>query len=100
MKIHAYAALKPKGQLAPFEYEPKALGPMDVEIRVAYCGICHSDVHLLDGDWGTDVFPLVPGHEIVGMVTAMGKEVGAHGGAPLHVGRRVGVGYRMVLKCT
>ena len=84
MTIHALAALAARQPLTPFEYEPEPLGPDDVEIAITHCGICHSDVHLADGDWG-DVFPLVPGHEIVGTVTA---------GAGFAPGTRVGVGWQ------
>jgi hypothetical protein len=69
MTFNAYAAARAKAALEPFQYEPEALRPGDVEIAISHCGICHSDVHLADGDWG-DVFPLVPGHEIVGTVVA------------------------------
>ena len=75
MSFHAYAAHTKKGALVPFVYEPSPLGPHDVEIRVSHCGICHSDVHLVDGDWGVGSYPMVPGHEIVGTVVALGPEV-------------------------
>lgn len=84
MKISAYAANKAGARLRPVTYEPEPLGPDDVEVAITHCGICHSDVHLVDGDWG-NVFPCVPGHEIVGTVTA-----GA-GHAP---GTRVGIGWQ------
>ena len=60
MSIHAYAAHEKKGALKPFVYEPAALGPHDVEIRISHCGICHSDVHLVDDDWGMGSYPMVP----------------------------------------
>jgi uncharacterized zinc-type alcohol dehydrogenase-like protein len=87
--IHAYAAHEMKGPLRPFSYEPAALGPNDVEIAITHCGICHSDVHLVDGDWGIGTYPMVPGHEIIGSVTAVGGEV-------RHLRRtdRVGVGWQ------
>lgn len=84
MTIHALAVKSAGEPLQAFDYEPKPLGPGDVEIAISHCGICHSDVHLADGEWG-DVFPLVPGHEIVGNVVAGG------GFAP---GTRVGVGWQ------
>lgn len=84
MGFKAYVVREPKGKLEPFEYEPKPLGSEDVEIEISHCGICHSDVHLADGDWGK-VFPLVPGHEIVGTVVA---------GAAFEPGTRVGVGWQ------
>ena len=67
----------------------RALGPHDVEIRISHCGICHSDVHLVDGDWGMGSYPMVPGHEIVGTVAALGPEV-----RHLEAGARVGVGWQ------
>jgi uncharacterized zinc-type alcohol dehydrogenase-like protein len=84
MLFNAYAAKKAKARLAPFQYEPGPLGSDEVEIAISHCGICHSDVHLVDGEWG-DWFPLVPGHEIVGTVTA---------GKAFSPGERVGVGWQ------
>jgi uncharacterized zinc-type alcohol dehydrogenase-like protein len=89
VSFHAYAAHAKKGALVPFVYEPSPLGPHDVEIRISHCGICHSDVHLVDGDWGVGTYPMVPGHEIVGAVAALGPEVGH-----LQAGQRVGVGWQ------
>jgi uncharacterized zinc-type alcohol dehydrogenase-like protein len=89
MSFHAYAAHEKKGALVPFVYDPSPLGPHDVEIRITHCGICHSDIHLVDGDWGVGTYPMVPGHEIVGTVTALGAEV-----RNLQVGQRVGVGWQ------
>jgi uncharacterized zinc-type alcohol dehydrogenase-like protein len=89
MSFHAYAAHARRGALVPFVYEPSPLGPHDVEIRVSHCGICHSDVHLVDGDWGMGSYPMVPGHEIVGTVAALGPEV-----RHLQAGQRVGVGWQ------
>jgi alcohol/geraniol dehydrogenase (NADP+) len=84
MSFNALAAHAPKTALEPFSYEPEALGEHDVEIAISHCGICHSDVHLVDGEWG-DFFPLVPGHEIVGTVVA---------GKAFPAGTRVGVGWQ------
>jgi len=84
MTFNAYAAKQAKARLEPFRYEPKPLAEDDVEIAISHCGICHSDVHLVDGEWG-DWFPLVPGHEIVGTVTA---------GRAFAAGERVGVGWQ------
>jgi uncharacterized zinc-type alcohol dehydrogenase-like protein len=89
MKIHAWAVQEKKGALGPFEYEPAPLGPHDVEIAISHCGICHSDVHLVDGDWGVGAYPMVPGHEIVGSVVAAGPAV-----RHLKPGERVGVGWQ------
>ena len=69
-------------------YEPAPLGPRDVEITISHCGVCHSDLHLVDDDWSRSVYPLVPGHEIVGTVSAVGSD------APHAVGQRVGVGWQ------
>jgi alcohol/geraniol dehydrogenase (NADP+) len=84
MKVNGYAANRAGARLRPVSFEPEPLAPEDVEVAVSHCGICHSDVHLVDGDWG-DVFPLVPGHEIIGSV------VGGAGHAP---GTRVGIGWQ------
>jgi uncharacterized zinc-type alcohol dehydrogenase-like protein len=89
MSFHAHAAHSKKSALKPFVYEPLPLGPHDVEIRISHCGICHSDVHLVDGDWGMGSYPMVPGHEIVGTVTTLGTEV-----RHLEAGARVGVGWQ------
>jgi uncharacterized zinc-type alcohol dehydrogenase-like protein len=89
MGFHAYAAHAKRGPLVPYEYDPSPLGPHDVEVRVTHCGICHSDVHLVDGDWGVGTYPMVPGHEIVGTVAAAGPEV-----RHLQTGQRVGVGWQ------
>ena len=89
MLIHAFAALESGGSLTPYEYEPRELGVYDVEIRISHCGICHSDVHLINNDWGVTSYPLVPGHEIVGTVTSLGTEVGK-----ITRGQRVGVGWQ------
>lgn len=86
--VHAYAAEVPGGPLQPFEYDPGPLHAEQVEIAVEHCGICHSDLSMLDNEWGRTVYPFVPGHEIVGTVTAIGSH--AKG---LRVGQRVGVGW-------
>lgn len=84
---HAYAAKDAKSPLAPFNYQPRELREHDVQIEVLYCGVCHSDLHQARNEWHNTVFPVVPGHEIVGRVTA----VGAHG-HKYQVGDLVGVG--------
>lgn len=86
--IKAYAAHAPGAPLQPFEYDPGPLGPQDVEIAVRYCGICHSDLSMLNDDWGMTQFPLVPGHEIVGTISQLGSEVDS-----LSVGQDVGLGW-------
>jgi alcohol/geraniol dehydrogenase (NADP+) len=84
----AFAALAAKQPLWPYEYEPAAMRRQDVEIEISHCGICHSDLHLIDNDWSSSTYPLVPGHEIVGTVTAAGAD------CVLAVGQRVGVGWQ------
>jgi uncharacterized zinc-type alcohol dehydrogenase-like protein len=69
------AATEIKGQLEPFEFERRDPGPEDVALDITHCGICHSDLHFVDNDWGRSVYPIVPGHEIVGRVTAVGSGV-------------------------
>lgn len=86
--FHAYAATTPHSALQPFTFDPGELGPEEVEIKVSYCGICHSDISMLDNEWGMSKFPFVPGHEAVGTVVALGEE--AKG---LKIGQRVGVGW-------
>lgn len=85
---NAYAALTPHAPLQPFTIAPGDLGAEEVEIKVSHCGICHSDLSMLDNEWGMAQFPLVPGHEAVGTVLALGEN--AKG---LKVGQRVGVGW-------
>ncbi len=89
MTIHGFAAYEQRGSLRPLEYEAGELGPYDVEVRVEYCGICHSDIHLIDDDWAMTTYPFIPGHEIVGVVTALGTLAGR-----LRVGQRVGIGWQ------
>jgi uncharacterized zinc-type alcohol dehydrogenase-like protein len=87
-KIKAYAAPAKGAKLEPFEFDPGPLRDDQVEIKVAYCGICHSDLSLIDNDWGVTAYPLVPGHEAVGTIT----EVGAHV-KHLRPGQSVGLGW-------
>lgn len=86
--IKAYAAHEPGGELKPFEYDPGALGDEEVEISVEYCGVCHSDLSMLNNEWGTTKYPFVPGHEAVGTIAAVGDRV-----TKLNVGQRVGLGW-------
>jgi uncharacterized zinc-type alcohol dehydrogenase-like protein len=74
-KARAYAAMTPSAPLVPYTVERREPGPKDVSIEIAYCGICHSDVHTARGEWGEGIFPVVPGHEIAGRVTAVGRKV-------------------------
>ena len=86
--IHAYASKAAKGKLENFEFDPGALSATEVEVKVAYCGICHSDLSVINNDWGNSTFPLVPGHEVVGTVTAVGSQV-----KHLKEGQKVGIGW-------
>ncbi len=70
-----YAALDPKSPLTPFSFDRREVGPHDIRIAIAYAGICHSDIHQARDEWGGSKFPMVPGHEIVGHVTQVGKRV-------------------------
>jgi uncharacterized zinc-type alcohol dehydrogenase-like protein len=86
--IKAYAASSAGGQLEPYEYNPGQIGYNDIEIEVEHCGICHSDLSMLDNEWGIAEFPLVPGHEVVGTIRDAGQGV-----SHLQVGQQVGLGW-------
>jgi alcohol dehydrogenase (NADP+) len=75
---HGYAARDPATPLAPFSFTRRALRPDDVRIAIRYCGVCHTDLHMARNDWRGTVYPVVPGHEIVGQVTGVGSEVRRH----------------------
>lgn len=77
MKTRAYAALSAATPLAPWALERREAGPSDVALDILYCGVCHSDTHSVRGEWPGIPFPCVPGHEIVGRVTAVGAKVAA-----------------------
>jgi len=70
-----YAAQSADTPLAPFSFERRDPGPTDVQIDILYCGVCHSDIHTARSEWGPSMYPVVPGHEIVGRVAAVGREV-------------------------
>ena len=82
-----YAALNATTPLAPFEITRRVNGPLDVAINIAFCGVCHSDIHQARNEWGNAIFPMVPGHEIVGTVISVGPKV-----TKFKVGDKVGVG--------
>lgn len=84
LAVHAAGA-----QLVPYRYAPGELKPNDVEVRITHCGVCHSDIHLIDNDWGMSRYPFIPGHEIVGTVSAIGSAV-----KDRKVGERVGIGWQ------
>lgn len=86
-KTNAYAAQTKTSPLAPFTIDRREPGPKDVAIDIKFCGICHSDVHQVRDEWGGSLYPMVPGHEIVGHVTAVGADV-----KKFKVGDTVGVG--------
>jgi uncharacterized zinc-type alcohol dehydrogenase-like protein len=86
--IKAYAAMSAGAPLEPFEYDPGPIAANDVEIEVESCGICHSDLSMLDNDWGITAYPFVPGHEVVGKIVAIGANV-----TSTAVGQRVGLGW-------
>jgi alcohol/geraniol dehydrogenase (NADP+) len=88
-QIQGLAAHAAGAELLPFRYDPGKLGPREVEIGITHCGICHSDLHLISNDWGVSQYPFIPGHEIVGAVTAVGAEVKS-----LQIGQRVGLGWQ------
>jgi len=83
----SYAAAGPKAALEPYTIERREPGPQDVLIDIHYCGICHSDIHQVCDEWFEGIFPMVPGHEIVGVVREVGKDVTKY-----KAGDRVGVG--------
>src|SRR6516225_4323604 len=86
--FNAYAATAAHGSLQPFSFDPGEIGPEEVEIKVSHCGICHSDLSMLDNEWGMSKYPFVPGHEAAGPVVALGEQ--AKG---LKIGQRVGLGW-------
>ena len=75
-------------RLERIEYSPAPLGPKDVDIQVTHNGVCHTDIHMSDNDWGISKYPFIPGHEIVGVVSAKGEDV-----TGLSLGQRVGFGW-------
>lgn len=87
MKTIGYAAHSADAHMVPYHFERRDLRANDVAIEILYCGVCHSDLHTVNGDWGPQPYPLVPGHEIVGVVQSIGSEVKNY-----KVGDRVAVG--------
>lgn len=73
--VKGYAAQQAKTPLAPFEFDRRELRPEDVQIDILYCGVCHSDLHTARNEWKNTIYPVVPGHEIVGKVVGVGKDV-------------------------
>ena len=87
MKSHGYAAQSKTSPLTPFDFERREPNPEDVVVAIEYSGICHSDIHQVRDEWGGSIYPMVPGHEIVGKVTAVGNAV-----TKFKVGDLAGVG--------
>lgn len=87
MKTRGYAAITAKAKLVPYEFERRQLGLHDVALSIVYAGICHSDIHQVAEEWGPAIFPMVPGHEIAGIVTEVGANV-----SKFSVGDKIGVG--------
>ncbi len=87
MKVQGYAAQQAKSPLGPFSFERREPGDHDIVIDIEYCGICHTDIHQVGDEWGGSIFPMVPGHEITGIVSRTGPKVTRY-----KTGDRVGVG--------
>jgi len=86
-KIKAFAAQNAESTLGPWNLDRRAPGPKDIQIDILYCGVCHSDLHQIRNEWGNSIFPMVPGHEIVGRISKVGSEV-----KKFKVGELAGVG--------
>ena len=82
-----YAAQNPETDLAPWSFERREPGPHDVQIEILFCGVCHSDLHQIKNEWFPGIFPMVPGHEIVGKIVKVGSDV-----QKFHEGELAGVG--------
>ena len=87
IEVRAYAAQKAKADLAPWKFNRRDIGPNDVLVEIVYSGICHSDIHQVREEWGEAIFPMVPGHEIAGIVKEVGSSV-----TRFKPGMRAGVG--------
>ncbi len=88
-QIQGLAAHAAGAELLSYHYDPGELKPHEVEITISHCGVCHSDLHLIANDWGVSQFPFIPGHEIIGTVTAAGSQVRSR-----EKGQRVGLGWQ------
>ena len=86
--IRAYAAMQAGAALQPYQFDAGELHPHQVEVQVEYCGLCHSDVSVINNEWNSSVYPVVAGHEIIGTISRLGSE--AKG---LKLGQRVGIGW-------
>jgi alcohol/geraniol dehydrogenase (NADP+) len=88
-EIHGLAVHAAGAHLLPYKFDPGELQANEVEIKISHCGVCHSDIALIDNDWGFSKYPFIPGHEIVGTVVAVGSNV-----RDRKTGERVGVGWQ------
>ena len=88
-EIQGLAAHAAGAHLLSFKYKVEDLAPNEVEVKISHCGVCHSDIHLIDNDWGLSKYPFIPGHEIVGTITAVGSAV-----TDRKPGERVGIGWQ------
>src|SRR5215203_4935286 len=86
INVHGYGAPSAQAQLAPYQFERRDMRSDDVVIEILYCGICHTDLHSINNDWGVSMLPIVPGHEIIGQVGSVGSAV-----AGFKTGYHVGV---------
>ena len=82
-----YGVTSPEAALGPLEFTRRAVGPRDIQLEILYCGVCHSDIHQVRDEWGGTMYPIIPGHEIIGRVTAVGAEV-----SKFRLGEVAGVG--------
>jgi uncharacterized zinc-type alcohol dehydrogenase-like protein len=87
IKAKGYAAQNAKSDLAPWNFQRREVGPHDVQFDILYCGVCHSDLHQVRDEWGNSIFPMVPGHELIGKVIKVGEHVKKY-----KIGDLVGVG--------
>lgn len=87
MQIHGYAAFRPGENLRPFSYEERDLNPFEILVQISHCGLCHTDLYMIENSWKRSTYPLVPGHEIVGIVVKKGSL------ATRAINDRVGIGW-------
>lgn len=89
MEVKGYAQLKAKERLELYQYEMGNPELEEIVVQITHCGVCHSDVHLVKGDWGEQHLPLIPGHEVIGQIVSLGRNV-----KELKMGDRVGIGWQ------
>src|ERR1700729_111087 len=89
LEIRGWAVHAAGAQLLPYKYDPGELKANEVEVRISHCGVCHSDIALIDNDWGFSRYPFIPGHEIMGTIGGVGSNV-----RDRQPGERVGVGWQ------